>query len=67
MEKNPWKTWTWVIELGFLFLALTAPLNPFLKSKEAVFIWCFLMIGLGGIGMLLAAFKGYPPEEFSEK
>jgi uncharacterized membrane protein len=65
MKKNSWKTLTWVIEFAFLFLALTAPLNPLLRSKEGTFIWCFLMIGLGTIGVVLAAFKAYPPEEIS--
>ena len=65
MQKNPWKTVAWVIELAFLFLAFTAPLNPFIKSKVSVFIWCFLMIGLGAIGVIVASFKAYPPEEIS--
>jgi len=64
MQKNPWKTVTWVIEIVFLFLSLTAPLNPLLTTKYSVFIWCFLMIGLGGLGAIIAALKGYPPEEF---
>jgi hypothetical protein len=67
MQKNPWKTVTWVVEIVFLFLALTAPLNPMLKTKVCVFAWCFTMIGLGCIGVLLAALKGYPPEDFSLK
>lgn len=67
MKKNPWKTWTWVIEIVFLFLALTAPLNPFLTTKVSVFVWCFLMIALGAVGVFVATLKGYPPEELSEK
>jgi len=46
---------------------LTAPLNPFLTTKVSVFAWCFLMIALGAVGVLLATLKGYPPEELSEK
>jgi high-affinity Fe2+/Pb2+ permease len=67
MKKNPWKTVTWVVEIVFLFLALTAPLNPILTTKVSVFAWCFTMMGLGCIGVLLAALKGYPPEDFSLK
>jgi hypothetical protein len=67
MQKNSWKIWVWIIELGFLFLALTAPLNPLLRTKQAVFTWCFLMIGLGVIGVLVATYKAYPPEELSSK
>jgi len=67
MKKNPWKTVTWVVEIVFLFLALTAPFNPMLTTKVSVFAWCFAMIALGGIGVLLATLKGYPPEDFSLK
>jgi len=65
MKRNPWKTWTWVFEIAFLFLALTAPLNPILTTKTSVFVWCFSMMALGAIGALLAILKGYPPEELS--
>jgi len=67
MEMNPknhWKTVTWIIEIVFLFLSFTAPLNPLLQTKRSVFIWCFIMIGLGGLAVILALFKAYPPEEF---
>jgi len=67
MEKKTWKILTWIIEIAFLFLALTAPLNPFLTTKVSVFAWCFIMIGLGVIAIIIATFKGYPPEEFSIK
>jgi hypothetical protein len=67
MQKNSWKTVTWVIEIVFLLLALTAPLNPLLATKHSVYIWCFVMIVLGCIGVLLATLKGYPPEDFSIK
>jgi len=67
MKRNPWKTWTWIIEIAFLFLALTAPLNPLLTTKVSVFVWCFIMVALGGIAVIIATIKGYPPEEFSMK
>jgi hypothetical protein len=38
-----------------------------LTTKVSVFAWCFAMIALGGIGVLLATLKGYPPEDFSLK
>ena len=63
MKKNPWKTWTWIIEIAFLFLALTAPLNPFLTTKASVYVWCFIMIGLGAIGVVIGVTKGYPLKE----
>jgi hypothetical protein len=64
MQKNPWKAVTWVVEIVFLVLALTAPLNPLLTTKYSVFTWCFIMIALGCVGVLLASLKAYPPEEF---
>jgi hypothetical protein len=67
MKKNPWKTWTWVIEITFLFLALTAPLNPFLTTKVSVFAWCFIMMGLGALGVIIGVIKGYPLKDFSVK
>ena len=49
MQKNAWKTVTWVIEIVFLLLAFTAPLNPVLDHKIFRFyLVLFLMIGLGG-------------------
>ena len=65
MEKNVSKTWTLVIELVFLFLALTAPLNPLIKTKAGVYCWTFAMMGLGTIAILIQIFKGFPPEEYS--
>jgi hypothetical protein len=67
MEKNAFGVWTWAVEIVFLVLALTAPLNPLLTTKTAVFVWCFVMMGLGSIGVVLQVYKGYPPEEFSLK
>ena len=65
MEKKAFGVWTWVVEIVFLVLALTAPLNPLLTTKTAVFVWCFVMMGLGSAGVVLQVYKGYPPEEFS--
>jgi hypothetical protein len=64
MDKT-WSGWTWALEIAFLFLALSAPLNPLLTTKTAVYAWCFLMLGLGSVAVLLQVFKGYPPEDFS--
>lgn len=65
MEKNVYKTWTWVLELAFLFLAFTAPLNPLITTKAGVYYWTFAMMGLGTIAILVQIFKGFPPEEYS--
>ena len=47
MQKNPWKTVVWIVEFVFLFLALTAPLNPFINTKFGVAAWCYFMMGVG--------------------
>ena len=65
MKNSPKKIWTCELEIIFLFLALTAPLNPFLTTKSSVYIWTFVMMGLGTINILFLVFRGYPPEEFS--
>ena len=67
MKKNPWKTIAWVVEIAFLFLSFTAPLNPFINTKAGVTLWCYFMIALGVIGVLIACFKAYPPEDFVMK
>ncbi len=65
--KKSWKTVVWIIELAFLFLALTAPFNPFINTKAGVAVWCYIMIAMGALGLLIACFKAYPPEEFEMK
>ena len=67
MQKNPWKTVVWIVEFAFLFLALTAPLNPFINTKFGVTAWCYFMIGVGVLGVLIACLLAYPPEDFSMK
>jgi len=67
MQKNPWKTVTWVVEIVFLFLALTAPFNPFINTKAGVAVWCYFMIVLGSLGVFIASLLAYPPEDFSMK
>ena len=61
------KKWTWILEILFLVLALTAPLNPLLTTKTAVYVWCFVMMGLGSVAVICQVYKGYPAEEFSLK
>ena len=63
MKKNPWKFWTWVIEIIFLLLALTAPLNPWLTTKPSVYIWTFIMMALGSVNVIILCFKGYHIED----
>ena len=67
MKKNPWKTVVWIIELGFLLLALTAPFNPFINTKVGVAAWCYFMMALGSLGVLIASLLAYPPEDFKMK
>ncbi len=67
MQKNPWKTVVWIVESVFLFLALTAPFNPFINTKFGVAAWCYFMIGLGCVGVVIACLLAYPPEDFSIK
>ncbi len=67
MRKNPWKTAAWIVECAFLLLALTAPLNPLINTKFGVALWCYFMIGLGCIGVLIACLLAYPPEDFTMK
>ncbi len=67
MKKNPWKTVVWIVECVFLLLALTAPLNPFINTKVGVAVWCYFMIGVGVLGVLIVCLLAYPPEDFSMK
>jgi hypothetical protein len=67
MKKNRWKTVAWIVELAFLFLALTAPFNPFINTKAGVAVWCYIMMALGSLGVIIACLKAYPPEEFDMK